>query len=127
MPRVICTRPNASLNISGVAFEPTEDGMAVISEEISDEQAENFLSIQGYAVAEEDADAAAAAAERAAAVATKAAAKAAAAKAKTKAPTAKAPAKPAVVEPAKDPADGPAATVETPPAQGAAGEDDTVF
>lgn len=53
MPKVICTRPNASLNINGVNFTPTEDGGGVISDEISAEEAELFLSIDGYHAAEE--------------------------------------------------------------------------
>ena len=53
MPKVICTRPNASLNINGVNFTPTEDGRGVISEEISDDAAELFLSIEGYELAEQ--------------------------------------------------------------------------
>jgi uncharacterized membrane protein len=48
MPKVICTRPNASLNINGVNFTPTEDGRGVVSDEISAEEAELFLSIDGY-------------------------------------------------------------------------------
>ena len=48
MPKVICTRPNASLNINGVNFTPTEDGTGVISDEVSDDAAELFLSIDGY-------------------------------------------------------------------------------
>lgn len=46
MAQVICRLPNASEEISGVKFEPIEGGM--ISEEISDEQAELFVSINGY-------------------------------------------------------------------------------
>ena len=52
MPKVICTRPNASLCINGVKFTPTEDGTGVISEEISDEAAEHFLLVPGYDLAE---------------------------------------------------------------------------
>lgn len=81
MPRVICTRPNASLNISGVSFQPTEDGMAIISEEISEEQAENFLLIPGYELGEEDHDAALKKAEKEAKVAQEKLDKAAATKA----------------------------------------------
>ena len=55
MPKVICTRPNASLNINGVKFTPTEDGAGVISDDVSDEAAELFLSIPGYELAEEGA------------------------------------------------------------------------
>lgn len=46
MSKVICTLPNASELINGVKFEPHERG--VISEDISDEQAEAFLAIPGY-------------------------------------------------------------------------------
>lgn len=46
MPRVICTRENASELISGVRFEPHEYGM--ISEEISEDQAQSFLRVPGY-------------------------------------------------------------------------------
>ncbi len=53
MPKVICSRPNASLNINGVKFTPTEDGTGVISDDISDDAAELFLSIPGYELAEE--------------------------------------------------------------------------
>lgn len=49
MPKVICTRPNASTLISGVKFEPHDIG--VISEEISQEKAAEFLSISGYVLA----------------------------------------------------------------------------
>ncbi len=52
MPKIICTRPNASLLISGVKFTPLEDGTGVISEDVSDEAAELFLSIPGYHAAE---------------------------------------------------------------------------
>ena len=48
MPRVICTLPNASKHINGVDFSTTADGMAIVSDEISAEQAEIFLSIPGY-------------------------------------------------------------------------------
>lgn len=54
MPKIICTRPNASLLISGVNFTPLEDGTGIISEEISDEAADLFLSIDGYKVADEN-------------------------------------------------------------------------
>lgn len=53
MPKVICTRPNASLNINGVKFAPTEDGTGVISEEISEEASELFLLVPGYHQADE--------------------------------------------------------------------------
>lgn len=44
--KVLCTRPNASELISGVRFEKTADGM--LSEDISGEQAQRFLAIDGY-------------------------------------------------------------------------------
>lgn len=47
MPRVICTLENAGDEISGVKFHPLEDG-GKVSDEISAEQAELFLSISGY-------------------------------------------------------------------------------
>lgn len=46
MPRVLCTLENASTEINGVKFEAVENGM--LSEDVSDEVAENFLSITGY-------------------------------------------------------------------------------
>lgn len=46
MPKVICTLPNAASVINGVKFEPHDLGL--ISEDISKDQAEYFLSIQGY-------------------------------------------------------------------------------
>lgn len=46
MSKVICTLPNASARINGVNFEPHKRG--VISEDLTDEQAEHFLGIAGY-------------------------------------------------------------------------------
>lgn len=46
--RVLCTRPNAAELISGVRFTRTDDGM--LSEDISDEQAQAFAAIPGYAL-----------------------------------------------------------------------------
>ena len=51
MAKVICTRPNAALLISGVAFTVTEDQTALISEDVSDEVAESFTCIPGYTLA----------------------------------------------------------------------------
>jgi len=48
MAKVICSLPNASDLISGVAFESTADGM--LSAEISDDVAEAFVAIPGYAL-----------------------------------------------------------------------------
>ena len=53
MPKIVCTLPNASDNISGVAFTAREDG-AKVSEEISEELAAMFASIEGYALLEEE-------------------------------------------------------------------------
>lgn len=49
MPKVICTLPNASDEISGVKFSkhPDREG-AMVSENISEDQAAHFLSIAGY-------------------------------------------------------------------------------
>jgi len=52
MPRVICNLPNASDEISGVKFHQLDDGR-MISDEISDEQANRFASISGYELDEE--------------------------------------------------------------------------
>ena len=46
MSKVICTLPNASSLINGVAFAPHELG--VVSEEIEQECADAFLRIDGY-------------------------------------------------------------------------------
>ena len=46
MPKVICKLENASREISGVKFTPVEGGM--LSEDVSDEMAELFVSINGY-------------------------------------------------------------------------------
>jgi hypothetical protein len=52
MPKVICTLNNASSEINGVKFTPAEGGM--LSDEVSAEQAEAFLSIPGYVEHKED-------------------------------------------------------------------------
>lgn len=52
MPRVVCKSPNASNEISGVKFELTESG-DLVSEEISRESADLFVSIPGYSFFEE--------------------------------------------------------------------------
>lgn len=46
MATVLCTRVNASEEISGVKFKQVENGM--LSEEISDEQAAEFVLVGGY-------------------------------------------------------------------------------
>lgn len=53
MPKIICTLPNASDEISGVKFTSVEGGM--LSEEIDDDAAELFLSIPGYKLADDEA------------------------------------------------------------------------
>jgi len=70
MPKVLCTLPNASELINGVKFTAHDKGM--LSEEITEDQAEDFASIPGYELvgapakapaADHEADAAKAAAE----------------------------------------------------------------
>lgn len=80
MAKVLCTLPNASELINGVKFAPHASG-GMLSEDITDAQAEDFASIPGYElvgapkapatdpVADADAAKAAADAERAALVA----------------------------------------------------------
>ena len=48
MAKVICTLPNASSSISGVKFVSHKNGM--ISEEVEDEVALHFASINGYQI-----------------------------------------------------------------------------
>jgi hypothetical protein len=48
MPRIICTRPNASSLINGIKFVAHEIG--VISEEVEQAVADQFLKISGYFV-----------------------------------------------------------------------------
>lgn len=48
MARVLCTRPNAAEEISGVKFEQVEGGM--LSEEIDQETVDMFLEVGGYEV-----------------------------------------------------------------------------
>ena len=45
--RVLCTIPNASTNISGIAFARHATGH-MVSEEISDEKAARFLNVVGF-------------------------------------------------------------------------------
>lgn len=93
--KVICTLPNASTLINGVAFKAR--GEVMVSEDISEEAANAFAEIAGYEILPDtkEADAAAAAAKAAADADADADAKAAkaaaadAAKAATKATTAK--------------------------------------
>ena len=44
--QILCTRPNASTSINGVAFHETDAGM--LSDPISQELADMFLGIPGY-------------------------------------------------------------------------------
>lgn len=55
MPRVICGLPNASDEISGVKFHLLEDGRR-ISDELSEEQASDFTSIEGYELDDDEVD-----------------------------------------------------------------------
>lgn len=48
MPKVLCTLPNASEEISGVKFVSHANGM--LSEDISEEVAADFASIPGYEI-----------------------------------------------------------------------------
>ena len=48
MPKILCTLPNASEEISGVKFVVHANGM--VSEEVSDEVAADFASIPGYEI-----------------------------------------------------------------------------
>lgn len=49
MPKVICTLPNASEEISGVKFQPHPDREGVmVSETVDDNVAARFCSIPGY-------------------------------------------------------------------------------
>jgi hypothetical protein len=52
MPKILCTLPNASAEINGVKFSPAEGGM--LSDDMTAEQAESFLSIPGYVAHKED-------------------------------------------------------------------------
>lgn len=143
MPKVICTRPNASTNINGVKFTPTEDHTGVISEEISAEAAELFLSIPGYDLAEEGEQKPAAPAKTAppakppAAPAKAAATKKADKPAPAPAPAPAAPAAAPATEGAPDAAtgaadvkgdnDAPTGSQDTTPGAGGGSEDATVF
>lgn len=49
MPKLKCTLPNVSSEINGVKFVACADGSHV-SEEISEERAADFLSINGYSL-----------------------------------------------------------------------------
>ena len=53
MPRVICDLPNAPDEISGVKFHRLEDG-GMVSDEISQEDADLFLQVTGYSAFEEE-------------------------------------------------------------------------
>lgn len=51
--QVLCTRPNASDCINGVAFHPVEGGM--LSEPIPRDTADLFCDLAGYRIVEGDA------------------------------------------------------------------------
>lgn len=55
MPKVLCTLPNASDEINGVKFSAIEGG--ALSEDLTAEQADVFLSIPGYVEHQEDTEA----------------------------------------------------------------------
>ena len=48
--KLICNLPNASNNISGIAFEPYEQGGMISVNEVDDRTAYRFLKIKGYSV-----------------------------------------------------------------------------
>ena len=50
MKKIVCTLPNASNRINGIAFESTLDGM--VSEPVEDAVAAHFEGIAGYDVIE---------------------------------------------------------------------------
>jgi hypothetical protein len=52
MPKILCTLPNASAEISGVKFTPHNEAM--LSEDVSQEVAESFASIDGYKVVQDE-------------------------------------------------------------------------
>jgi hypothetical protein len=45
--KILCTLPNASEEISGIAFEATEGGMVSV-DDVPEEQAGIFLSVPGF-------------------------------------------------------------------------------
>lgn len=50
MPKVICKLPNASHTINGFKFTPHPDGHGMVSEELPEEHAAHFASIEGYKI-----------------------------------------------------------------------------
>lgn len=48
MPKVICKLENASPLINGFKFTPHPDGLGMVSEELAEEHAAHFASIDGY-------------------------------------------------------------------------------
>jgi hypothetical protein len=52
MQKVTCTRPNASENISGVAFVRQADG-SVVAEGVTPELAAQFAGIEGFVIEDE--------------------------------------------------------------------------
>lgn len=53
MPKILCTNPNASDSISGIAFEFDKKLRGMVSELVDQETAERFASIDGYQILEE--------------------------------------------------------------------------
>ena len=49
--KIICTLPNASTLISGVAFSSNQNGDGMISADVSADVAATFLEIPGYEIA----------------------------------------------------------------------------
>lgn len=52
MPKVLCTLPNASELINGIAFEATDQGMLSVT--IDDDTAAQFSGIAGYTLVDDD-------------------------------------------------------------------------
>ena len=50
--KVICTLPNASASINGVAFEDHADGKVSV-DDLSADAADRFLAIPGFVIADE--------------------------------------------------------------------------
>ena len=51
--KITCTRPNASLEISGIPFERQDDG-SVVAKNVASELAESFVDFPGYSVAPDE-------------------------------------------------------------------------
>ncbi len=53
--KILCTLPNASTRINGVAFEPVEGGVQSV-DELTQEHIDHFGAIEGYTLFDTDAD-----------------------------------------------------------------------